>query len=303
MSEHIVHTAVVEDSFAICLGLPDVSDDFRKVMTDHAKFAGLGSITVAGDAFSTRLLDEYRQKWNERDDKMEARLAFVLGWISHRACDRTMKPLWVEPPMKIGSDVDPNISPKECSVYHEGFIYNKYYSHVPEFHYCIFPEDLKDLPGIKLINHEIAGMFIQQSFGVNYMAIQTLPNDGEDQEWFEKICKQAQKFYVDMMRYHRSAGNPDPDYTKEFLTDINWFDESDAIVRLALDLRDGKKVSEQAYIDAMGEEPTCHYGKALHLSIKYIMAASNYFKNIDTSLNELREQLDIGKLGPGGQGV
>lgn len=303
MSEHIVHTAVLEDSFAICQGLSELPEDFRKIMRDHARFAQLGSITVAGDTYSTRLLDEYKGKWNNRDDNMQARLAFVLGWISHRACDRTMKPLWVEPPMKIGSDVDPNISPKECSIYHEGFIYNKYYSNTPKFHYCIFPEDLQGLPGIGLINREIASSFVQQSFGTNYMEIQTLPDDGEDQAWFEEICKRAQKFYVDVMRYHRSAGNPDPDYTKEFLTDINWFDESDGIISLALDLRNGKNVLKKAYKDAMNEEPKCHYGIALRLSIKYIITALNYINSADMTLEELREQLDIGKLGPGGQGV
>lgn len=303
MSEHIVHTGVLEDSFAICYGLTEVKEEFKEIMKQYERFAWLGCITVAGDTFSTRLLNEYKQKWNICDEAMKARMAFVLGWISHRACDRTMKPIWVEPPMKIASDVDPTLSPSECSVYHEGFLYNKYYKDVPKFRFGIFDEELKELPGMDEIDAERARMFIQQSFGTNYMAIQTLEDIEDDQKWFENICTRAQKFYVDLNRYKRSAGCPKPEFTEEFLTAINWYDESDAIIRLANALRWGQETAQFDFDAVLEETPKSYYGRALKLSIGYITAASEFFSREDMSLDELKDRLDIGKLGPGGQGV
>lgn len=303
MSEHIVHTAILEDSIAICLGLSAMPEDFREVVRNHGRFAQLGCITVAGDQFSVRLLTEYREKWDGRDESLEARLAFVLGWISHRACDRTMKPIWVEPPMKVGSDVDPTLSPSECSVYHEGYMYNRYYRKDPKFCYAIFPEEMEKLPGMKFINRERAALYVQQSFGANYLAIQTLPEQRQDQEWFENLCMRAQKFYVDVNRYRKSAGDPDPDKEHGFLLDINWYNPEDVLVGLAEDLRWGRKTGTLTCDEAYAQEPSSYYGKALRLSIRYILAAAEFFHRKDMSPEELKERLDVGKPGPGGQGV
>ena len=304
MSEHIVHTAVLEDSFLIGLKLSSVPASFCDVMQDYEKIAQLGCITVSGDQFSFKLFEEYKPLWKNRDDILKAKLAFVLGWISHRACDRQMKPIWREPGSKgRGSDVDPNLSPTECSVYHEGVMYNKYYSDVSKFRYAIFPDEMSSLPGIGQIKLDIATSFVQQSYGASYMNIQTLPEEAPKQQYFEELCMRAQKFYVDPTRYTRSAGSPLPDLTDEYVTSINWFSEDDSIVRLAQDLRAGKNPSPAEADAAFAEEPKSHYGKALKLSIGYILTAGEYFERDDMTMDELKERLDIGKKGPGGLAV
>ena len=108
MSEHNVHTAIVEDSFTIAQRLPQIPPDFKQVLQHDLDFARLGSITVAGDQFSFTLLEEYKGIWATRNELTEQKLAFVLGWISHRACDRTMKPIWKEPNFTWrGTDANP----------------------------------------------------------------------------------------------------------------------------------------------------------------------------------------------------
>lgn len=63
MSEHIVHTAVLEDTFRIAGGLLGIPESFREVMRDFEAFAQLGCITVSGDTFSFQLLEEYKPLW------------------------------------------------------------------------------------------------------------------------------------------------------------------------------------------------------------------------------------------------
>ncbi|HIR57845.1 MAG TPA: hypothetical protein IAA54_09245 [Candidatus Gallacutalibacter pullicola] len=304
MSEHIVHTAILEDSFHIGVGLPKIPESFREVMRDFENFSRLGCITVSGDQFSFRLLEEYKPLWPRRDELLKAKLAFVLGWISHRACDREMKPIWREPKMKgRGSDVDPNLSPTECSVYHEGVMYNRYYAVDPTFRLAIFPEELACLDGIERIDLDRAALFIQQAFGASYMNIQTLSDTDGMQTFFEEMCMRAQKFYVDLRRYTRSAGSPDPELTAEYVTDINWIDNHDEIVNLAVRLRGGETPSPAEYENALAAEPASHYGKALRLSLSYILTAAEYFERDDMGIAELKERLDIGKKGPGGLAV
>ena len=217
MSEHIVHTAVLEDTFRIAGGLPGIPESFREVMRDFEAFAQLGCITVSGDTFSFRLLEEYKPLWAGRDELLKAKTAFVLGWVSHRACDREMKPIWREPKLKgRGSDVDPNLSPTECSVYHEGVMFNRYYANDPKFRLAVYPQELAQVPGSDYIDLDRAALFIQQAFGASYMNIQTLPEDADPQTFFEEMCMRAQKFYVDAEvlcgppTVHPLGGKPGP---------------------------------------------------------------------------------------------
>ncbi len=304
MSEHIVHTAILEDTFRIAKGLPGIPESFREVMKDYEGFAQLGCITVSGDQFSFRLLEQYKPLWAGRDELLKAKTAFVLGWVSHRACDREMKPIWREPKLKgRGSDVDPNLSPTECSVYHEGVMFNRYYANTPKFRLAVYPQELSRVPASDFVNLDWAAQLIQQAFGASYMNIQTLKEDAEPQEFFEEMCMRAQKFYVDPQRYTRSAGNPDPELTKEYVTGINWVDDNDKIVQLALRLRAEESPVAAEYQSAYDAVPESHYGKALHLSLSYILTAAEYFERADMGMDELKERLDIGKKGPGGLAV
>ena len=304
MSEHIVHTAILEDSFSICKGLSAVPESIREIMQCYGPFARLGCVTVSGDSFSFRLLEEFKPLWQERDGLLSSKLAFVLGWISHRACDRQMKPIWREPGNKgRGHDVDPNLSPTECSVYHEGYIYNQYYSYDPKFRMAIFPAEMNSLAGVGAIDLKAMDQFTQQSFGANMMHIQTIDQDAAAQLFFEEMCMRAQKFYVDIARYTNSAGSPDPALTAEYINDIDWYDDGDPIIHLARAIRSGNPPALNNYDSIYAEEAKSHYGKALRQSIGYIITSAEYLESPAMTIGELKERLDIGKKGPGGMAV
>jgi hypothetical protein len=309
MSEHIVHTGILEDSIAIMPYLKEIPEDFLQAAQRHIGFARLGCITVSGDTYSFRLLEEYKPLWKKRDDLLEAKLAFVLGWVSHRACDREMKPIWhtVEISGR-GSDANPAVSPTECSVYHEGTLYNLYYSEDPAFHLAIFPSLLADWTGAELVNLPLMAEFVESSYAMNMMNIQTilppsLEQQSSDQRFIEDVCLQAQKFYVDISRYARASSRAVPDLKKSYVIDINWYDEKDLIVALVSRLRRGEKLAGPEVKESMDSPASSHYGRALQLSLRYIISAAAYFTDDNMSIETLKERLDIGKKGPGGLGV
>ena len=304
MSEHIVHTGILEDSIALMPYLKKIPSSFVKAVQGHIGFARLGCITVSGDRFSFHLLEEYKPLWAKRDDVLEAKLAFILGWVSHRACDRQMKPIWnIKEIFGRGSDADPSISPTECSVYHEGTLFNLYYADDSVYRLAIFPEQLAAWPGAELFNLPLAEKFVESSYGMNMIDIQTFPLPPTDQRFMTDLCVQAQKFYVDVSRYARAAGNPDPERKLNYVKKINWFDDKDPIIIQATLARRGDTLESAKVEAALDSSAASHYGKALQMSLGYFLAAAEYFSDDSMSIDTLKDRLDIGKKGPGGLAV
>lgn len=297
MSEHIVHTAVLEDAFALGTRWPRLSVEFRRILFEQLPFALLGCITVSGDRFSFKLLDRFKKTWPEHPYEDEIKLGFVLGWTNHRACDRQMKPIWNEPAFRgRGTDVDPNLSPTECSVYHEGRMWREYFKERPTFLYALFPEKAETLTAYQLLRHDEAFAFTRASYAMNMMNIQTLPEDLPEDAYFCEICTRAQKFYVDMNRYRKSAGDPDPAFVQDFMTRINWYDENDDIIAAARKIRfEGDAELPENFSSAKS-----HYGMALEKSLNYFAAADLFLHDPDMTIEQLRDMLDIGKFGPNG---
>ena len=306
MSEHIVHTAILEDSFSLVRHSDAILPSFREIVTKYRSFGGLGCITISGDQFSFRLLEECKALWNNRcpEDKIEHKLAYVLGWVSHRATDRQMKPIWREPdPMGKGYDADPRLSPTECSVYHEGFMYREYYAGDPLFRDAILPGELDRLEFGRMVRTDTAASLLQTLVLRNLFALQTIQNDEADiNGWFEKIGLRRQRFYVDLNRYVQAAMTPDPDKLYEHVQRILFFDRKDIILQAARKIRDGGTLSFDEVRSAVDAEPVSHYGKALKLSFSYILAASEYYAS-DMPFEELKLRLDIGKRGRDGNVV
>ena len=308
MSEHIVHTAILEDSFALGSRSEEIIPAFRKLMTDHQAFAALGCTTISGDQFSFVLLEAIRPEWETRrpEAMLEQQLAYVLGWISHRATDRQMKPIWTEPPPRgKGYDADPRLSPTECSMYHEGFMFRRYYENHPVYRYAILDHEREQLPVSGLFADTDLNAFIETQLLRNLFEEQTLGNlwDPKDlNNWFEKVTLRRQRFYVAMDRYEQASAHPDPDKVEAHVVQTGFFDEDDRIIRLAEHLRAGGEASAADIRAAVSEQPSSHYGKALLRSYEYFLAASDYYAGA-ISLDEMKDRLDIGKKGRDGHVV
>ena len=302
LSEHIVHTAILEDCFNLMTHSDEIPPEFRKIAAKYINFARLGCITISGDKFSFRLLEDCKAKWDTRrpEQMLEPVLSFVFGWVSHRAADRQMKPIWKEPDKPKGSaDVDPKLSPTECSIYHEGAVFRKYYTESGNLRYVISSEKFADLDrGGRIKMDKLEGL-MQALVLRNLFELQTIEEDDVD-AWFEKVDLRTQRFYVDINRYVASALRPEPDKAEEYLTGINFYDDSDRIIAAAKRLRNGDTMDCEELKREIFEEPASHYGKALKLAYQYVKAAGVYFFT-DMSIDTLKDHLDIGKPGRDGR--
>lgn len=303
MSEHLVHTAILRDSQLLIQQMRQLDPALKELMTRYYLFAQCGCVTVSGDVFSHRLLREIRALHGHLDEAARARTAFVMGWISHRACDRVMKPIWKEAPFKgRGTDVDPNISPFECSIYHEAEAYRCYFADDPIYRGALFPDALVEtMPDD--FDQAMAQQLTEGCFASGLMAIQTIPDGMADQPRFEEICMRIQKFYVGLERYRRAISAPDPENLEAFVTGINWRDPQDPIIAAADSIRRGEAISPATVEEAVRQGGCSYYAQALSLSLRYIVASNRYLTDEVVDDAWLRDQLDIGKLGPGGLAV
>ena len=119
MSENITHTAVTDDCARLARHSSTICSPVKEVLGEHLEIARLGGVTRAGGRHVLSLLQRYREAWHGRQegDLLAEKLAFVLGWLCHRAADLQMKPIFH------AVDGDCPRDPTDCSVYHDVFLF------------------------------------------------------------------------------------------------------------------------------------------------------------------------------------
>jgi hypothetical protein len=293
MSENVTNTAIVEDCLNIMYALDNMCEAFKEVGRDHNNFAQFGSLTRSVDQFALPLLDKYRNNWEVHKkvpeeigfrsapavpkSQSESILAFVLGWLCHRAADIQMKP---------GSE--------EANLYQDAYIFHRLYvnnNYTPmPYRTAEFEKNMEVLPASAAISsQDVVELFraIQQRL---FIEMHTFVPDGDDIEgWFDKLDVKLKERTARMDRYAEILMNPDPAKVKKFVSDTSFYDDEDAIIQLAGALRRGKQRSQEELEAALAAEPRSDYGKALKQGIGNLLSASAFFTgSIDqNTLNNL----------------
>lgn len=301
MSENVTHTGILDDCFRLMQVSDEICDAFKEVAESQNDFARLGGITRSGDRFTVQLLESFRQRWAERksDDKLEPKLAFVLGWLTHRAADRQMKPVFRD------AEPNPTHSPTDCSVYHDAFVFKEVFAGGKEAPYntATFEAGMQSLPVAAAVDSADVEAFFRALLQRALIEMHTFIPDRENIEpWLEKLSTLQQRFNVDIDRYAAAIYKPDPEKVKRFITDVNFYDPNDPIIVVARGIQRIGGVTASQVKEAAAAEAKSHYGQALQMGYGYLCAASEFFKS-DMEPEVLKARLDIGKAGRDGKSV
>jgi hypothetical protein len=150
----------------------------------------LGGITRSGDLFTVKLLQRVRDGWAGRDaaEQLPEKLAFVLGWLCHRAADRQMKPLFRR------LDGDCPLKPTDCSVYHDVFLFREAYASG-----AVEPYAQDALAPSLGVDHLEA--LLRTIWQRALTSMHTFIPDADDIErWLERVFATRQRFTVDIRR-------------------------------------------------------------------------------------------------------
>jgi len=265
MSENITHFAVCEDCLRLMQNVTSISDAFKEVTKDHPDLARMGSVTRGTARFNLHLLERIRDGWAGRrpGEHLEAKLAYILGTVCHRAADLTMKPIFVaEAP-------EDQQQPTTVSIYHDIFAFREIYKEGFEKPYS------PQMFGMASELEEHFRLLMQRAL----LALHTfIPDQSDPEGWLEKLFARRQQFYVDITRYAQAYTDPDPDEWRRYIVDVNYYDAGDGLIALARQVQNGDSIADSAVVEALtpGQNQS-QYGQALLRGMRYLVAASEFF--------------------------
>ncbi len=290
MSEGITHSAIVDDCARLARSESGICPAFRTVLGEHLEIARLGGVTRHGDRHNPDLLERYREQWPlaDRPDAVPMKLAFVLGWLSHRAADRQMK--------RIFRSLDPDCPrrpPTDCSIYHDVAVLRHVYGagETDLWGMQSFAADGRERQEARLRAEALLASVWQRTL----LRMHTfIPDDSEPDAWLDRVVEQHQRLYVDLRRYAAALTDPDPELVRRFLVEPNFYAPADPIIVLARSLQKGTPppaVSLAAALEQARDQSL--YARMLRRAYLYTQAASEFFeRRIDR--DELARRLHIG---------
>jgi hypothetical protein len=289
MSEGITHTAIVDDCARLALHADTICPAFKEVLTDHLEVARLGGITRHGDRHNPGLLETYREQWDspDRPENVPMKLAFVLGWLSHRAADRKVK--------RVFRILDPEDTsrPRTCSIYHDVVVLREVYG-----------EGTRDPWGLNVLAEDSeqsqadllrAEVLLASVWQRTLLRMHTfIPDDADVEPWLDRVIATRQKLYVDMQRYTDAMRSPNPDWMRRFIIEPNFYDRNDPLIRIARALQHDTELPDVSLVEALAADANqSQYARILRKAFSYSQAASEFFAR-RIGRDELEKRLDIG---------
>lgn len=288
MSEFLTHTAIGEDSSRLALMSDTISDAFKVCIENHMDAIILGAATRSGDAYTIKLLDYARDRWDSRQDGdyVEETLAYLIGWRTHLAGDRTFKGVF----RVVDNDhyAENRPSPSDASIYHDIVVYHEVFDSGRRQPWSPSTLDfrMETHPAFKAldvlaIEDAFVPMWRQQ-----LLELHSYLSDDEDfGQWIANIVggdgirPRTERFDVDLYRYTVARQHPKMDFMRRFIAEPNFYDRSDELIRLARSLQRGERDTSIDLHNALkAAEHQSQYAQGIKLGYDYLQAASDYFE-------------------------
>lgn len=273
MAEHITYTAVQDDCFRLMLVSNDTCDDFDTVSYTQLESGRLGSVTVGNELPFVDLLESLRARWQNRqpEERLEAKLAFVLGWLCHRATERQLSPFYA---------TFQEEDAIECAIYHDVFLLREVYAggkNLPFNPFLLDPKEHPAVAGVAIDGgslEQLIRALVQRSI----LALHSLTPDEQNIEgWLENLLTLQQRYGVNLQRYSQIFAQPDPAKVRRYITERNFYAENDPHIRVARAVQHRDELRVSYVTRALQVTPTSHYGLTLKRGYDSLLAASNFF--------------------------
>ncbi len=287
MSEHITHIAVYEDSVRIIRNCPKRFHEAFPTALKKAYDCGFFCSGSRGNhLYAVPILEKTKRIFisGGMTDKNWEQLAGAMGWITHRASDLQMKPLFRQVE-KMGN---PILTESECEMYHDA-ISCKYVfgggshsagSPFERISQATLTENMATNPAAGYFHVAWTEELFTHYFmlGMLQQCVFTEKNSGIE-EYAERIIEQSQDLYEDLRKYIRAYQKPEPYKMQGYINNFNVYDENDPLLRFVRHVQkydephpgiDLEQALEQA-------EKGSQYAQALRLSFDFLGAASDYF--------------------------
>lgn len=295
MSEHITHLAVSDDACRLAQYHPAAAPWFKEILTRFADDVRMGALTRSADQWTAELIvwarGQLAEPQERRDPRLERKIAFVLGALTHRAADRLMKPIircWPK------SDSTPN--KREATVYQDICSLREVFGGGQGPLAGPLPKAFLDSPqgpGAQGVE-----AYLQMLWRRSLIAMHTFsPDSGDMGAWLDRFFDCNEAFGIDLKLYARVAQEWDPAKVQLYLLDKKFYDRSDRLIELARQVQAGRAVegAEVAAVTARTcDAHSSRYARAIAKALDYLQAASDLLEARITP-EDAKARFDVGK--------
>jgi hypothetical protein len=262
------------------------------------QIARLGALTRGGGKWMHPLLAIARDQWDDPDAHplIDRRLAWVVGGITHQACDTVAKPLLSKhagsewnlthevlqrnPEVK-GREGEVNTDRvQECSAYYDAHVFRKVYLDGKESPFTSRFLSADWGPGAEALKE-----FVGTAFQHALLSAHTLrpPSEGGPEgflAWQDEVFKYMQPRYLFPEKWIAAYNNPEPAKMKDYAVETEFYRDDDPIIEVARRAHRGENVPAREIQAASADDTNqSTYGQALELSLRYLRNGTAYWEH------------------------
>ncbi|MEM9882989.1 MAG: hypothetical protein AAF800_08745 [Planctomycetota bacterium] len=298
MSDHIAHLGICDDTFRLAARHPAVHPRFKQLFDTQREAAHLGSVTRKADQWTVQVVgwaaDQHALPPDDRDPRLDEKLAFTLGSLTHRSADRLTKPItncWRGTPDAGPTGGDAN----ESKIMQDLFVFREVYAGGSNDEgAALFSPAVLHLPdtdaaaGTELVFRSLLRRAL--------IAMHTINSDpAHVHDWLDALFAGLQRFPKSLDQYTKLDREWDPAKVKKYLTDKRFYGRDDPLIVLARTLQHGGDATGDEIAAAQADTDRRHsrYARALAKALDYLVAGSQRFDGAIGD-KDTAERFDIG---------
>ncbi len=292
MSEHITHVAVYEDTARL---MAADKENFPAAFPFSIKNAYDSGLFCSGSRgnhlFAVPILEKYKgQPPGELDEKALEQISGALGWLSHRASDLQMKPLF-----RVLEDKNhPVFHDNECQMYHDAISFKEVYkggtistgSKYEKLSPATLSHQMKGTPAAEHLNVTPAENVFTHYYMSEFTRLQNLRDDDDINQFAENIIQNSQNLYEDLRIYINAFQDPEYHKLTAYIYNDNMYDEEDSLIKIVRDIQlfDQYPDSDTLKKALQTSEGQSQYAQALKKGYDFLFAAGKFYNgNMDKS--------------------
>lgn len=274
MSEHITHVAAYEDSMRMMLSTDTFHEAFRQAVEKEYPSGLITSGTRGNHTWVPVILDDLGPKWKKSSYTEEEwiKLAGAVGWISHRAADVIVKPVY----RALKAKNDPVFTSTENQIYHDAIsLANVYMGGKKSTLTELERFSTKTLlPSTKPRTEEQFAFYWRNEFLALH---QFCSKENDPAKWLDFAMGSSQRFSENLEEYIRAFASPEEKKMDKYLDEQNFYNEEDEIIRYVRNIQYDKDQDvklEKALKKAEGQSM---YARILLKAYDYFAVTADYF--------------------------
>ncbi|HUZ17401.1 MAG TPA: hypothetical protein VMV68_03370 [Spirochaetia bacterium] len=304
MSDLLTHWAVFEDIRRLAGIDPKMSRELVSIIERERQYARLGSVSRSGVRFVPEILMRARNLWpqakgagGEELALLSRKVAYGVGGIAHFPADYILKPLmsrltgadWnaTHHEMQMGTaDAEALEAIQEISVYYDLKVFREVYLSGREEPFNAYLLSVEQSEPTKALEEFVTTLFQRALLASHTLAPDTKNLDA----WLDNLIGQVQPLYLSVERYVRVFQSPDPEKSRQYGVDTEFYRAEDPAVAAARAVHRGERVGAERLEAAVAEGANQGgYGKAVALGLRSFRQASDFWEHRSEELPDVSQ--------------